>query len=403
MSTHGTQGRLALGFSCIGHAFSHVFEPVFFVVALSLPTVFGISYETALTLIVGGKLLFGIAAPFTGWLGDRWSATGMMTLFFLGTGGGAIWAGLSGSPVEMALALGVLGLFGSIYHPVGIAWLVHSAVNRGRALGINGAFGGFGPAVAALGAGALIDSFGWRAAFLVPGALCVLTGLVFLLSLARGWVSEKAPEANPEPPPDRRDAVRVYVVLAGVMLCGGLIYQSTQAAMPKLFEERMGSLLGEGALGIGSAVMLVYGLAGILQIGAGHLADRYALKAVYIAMYLIQAPALVAVAMLGGLPLGMAMMIAVCGNIGALPAENSLLARYTPARWRSTAYGLKFVLSFGVSGLGVPLVSVIRGTTGDFTLLFLILGGLALIVSVLLLSLPSDRKNTSTPTPVPAE
>ena len=33
-------------------------------------------------------------------------------------------------------------------------------------------------------------------------------------------------------------------------------------------------------------------------------------------------------------------------NTGALPAENSLMARYAPARWQATAYGLKFIIAF---------------------------------------------------------
>ncbi|WP_157879280.1 MFS transporter [Pararhodospirillum photometricum] len=397
------KGRLSLGFSCVGHAFSHVFEPVFFVVALTLPAAFGISYEAALGLIVVGKILYGLASPISGWLGDRWSAMGMMTLFFLGVGGSAIWAGLASGPAEMAIALTFMGLFGSIYHPVGLALLVRTAVNRGKALGINGAFGGFGPAVAGIGAGALIDFTGWRSALIVPGILCVVCGLAFWLAQARGWVSAGAENTKPEPVPDRRAMVRVNLVLAGVMLLGGIIAQATQAAMPKLFEDRMGDLLGGGALGVGGAVMAVYGLAGCFQIFAGHLADRFPLKNVYIGMYLVQGPALAAVALLAGLPLGAAMAIALCASIGALPAENGLLARYTPARWRSTAFGFKYVLSFGISGLGVPLVSVMRGATGDFTALFLLLGGLTLVVIALLASLPSERPIVAESQAAPAE
>ncbi|KAA5606570.1 MFS transporter [Roseospira marina] len=397
------QARTALGFSCVGHSISHIFEPIFYVVALVLPAQFGISYEAALALILGGKLMFGIVAPLAGWLGDRWSATGMMAVYFLGIGAGAVWAGLAQSPLEMALALGLLGVFGSIYHPVGIAWLVRTAVNRGKALGINGAFGGFGPALGGVMAGVLIDTFGWRSAFLIPGGVTLLLGVAFIWMVARGVIIETKVDARSDPPPDRRDTARVYAIVAMTMLVGGIIYQATQASMPKVFEERLGGLLGDGASGVGLGVMIVYGLAGLFQIWTGHLADRFPLKTVYVSMYLLQVPVLALAATATGLPLLMVMLMMVSFNIGALPAENSLLARYTPPSWRSTAYGMKFVLSFGISGLAVPLVAWLRATTGDFMVLYLVLATLAGLVLIAGVRLPRERPAPEPTAAAPAE
>lgn len=382
------QARNALSFSCIGHLYAHVFEPIFYIVALVLPGELGLPYEEVLTLIVAAKLLYGLLAPAAGWLGDRWSTTGMMVLFFLGLGGSAIGVGLSSSAFGLALALAATGMFGSIYHPVGISWLLRNAVDKGKAIGVNGVFGGIGPAVAGLVAGAAIETLGWRAAFILPGILVVLTGMAFLWAVQRGAVVETKADRAPAAPPSKGDTWRAGLVLSVTMLGAGLIYQATQPALPKLFSERLGDGMGVGAAAM--AVTMVYLVAGLTQVVAGHLADRYPAKRIYVLAALAQAPLLLALAWLSGLSMVAMSLLAVACNMAAIPAENLLLNRFTPAKWRGTALGMKFVLSFGVSGLAVPLVSLIRGWTGGFETLFVLLAATALVVGGAATLLPAE-------------
>lgn len=381
--------RASLAFSCVGHLYAHVFEPIFYIAALVLPAELGLPYEEVLALIIAGKLLYGVLAPAAGWLGDRWSTVGMMAVFFLGLGVSAMAVGLAEGPLQVAVALGLVGLFGSIYHPVGIAWLIRNAVDKGKAIGLNGVFGGIGPAIAGMAGGGLIALAGWRAAFVVPGAVVLATGLLFLVALARGWVVETKTDRAPHAPPSPGDTWRAGIVLSVTMLCGGLIYQATQPALPKLFDERLGEV---GVLGASAAVTVVYLVAGLTQVVAGHLADRYPAKWIYIIAYVVQGPLLLVLAWGAGLPLVAVAVLAVSFNMAGIPAENLLLARYTPARWRGTAFGLKFVLAFGVSGLAVPLVSLVRGVTGGFSVLFLLLCLAALVVAAAATLLPPERR-----------
>lgn len=396
------QARAALSFSCIGHLYAHVFEPIFYIVALVLPGELGLPYEQVLALIIAAKLLYGVLAPVAGWLGDRWSTVGMMAVFFIGLGLSAMAVGLTDTTLGLSLALAATGLFGSIYHPVGISWLLRNAVDKGKAIGFNGVFGGIGPAVAGLIAGGLIETIGWRHAFILPGAAVVLTGLVFLWFLHRGLVVETKADRAPTAAASKGDTIRAGIVLTVTMLCAGLIYQATQPALPKLFSERLDDSIG--VAGAAFAVTAVYLVAGLMQVVAGHLADRYPAKTVYVVAALVQAPLLALVAWASGLPLVAASMLAVVFNMAGIPAENLLLNKYTPAKWRGTAFGLKFVLSFGVSGLAVPLVSLIRGMTGGFELLFLLLAGSAVMVACAATLLPAEMpKKTAAPEGAAAE
>ncbi len=389
--------RLPLVFSCLGHAYMHLFTAFYFVIVLALEDAWTLPYHELIELWTLGALLVGLVALPAGWLGDRWSASGMMVVFFVGLGAAGIVCGLVDSQSAMFLGLTAIGLFASIYHPVGIAWLVRNAKSRGKALGINGIFGGLGIASAALAAGALIDLSGWRAAFIIPGVVSVATGLVLFACLRMGLIVEAEVQPKSETGESRGDMVRVYVILLLTMVTMGIVFQATQTAMPKVFDLRLRDIAGDGIFGIGMIVALVYVSGSLMQLVGGYMADKYPLKPIYAGAFLFQIPVLAGVAAFGGLPLiGLAVAVVVLTS-APLPAENMLLARYTPARHHGLAYGIKFVLAFATAPLSIMLVSRIQERTGEFLWLFLILAALAGLAMLAALLLPGEWRRRTAP------
>ena len=383
--------RLALLFSCLGHAYMHLFTAFYFVIALSLEADWGIPNHELIKLWALGSLLVGLAALPAGWLGDRWSASGMMTVFFIGLGISGIVCGLVDSTLALMLGLAAVGLFSAIYHPVGIAWLVKSARARGMALAVNGIFGSLGVASAGLVAGVLIDAVSWRAAFIVPGVVCLVTGLALALSLRLGWVRETDSDQVAEPAPSRGDMFRVFGVLLLTMAVMGLMFHATQASLPKIFDLRLRDLAGEGALGIGALVALVYTAGGIMQLAGGWLADRFPLKPIYIGAFLFQVPVMALIATTGSPALIALAVFTVILSSAALPAENMLIARYTPLRHRSLAFGVKYVLAFAIANPAILLASWVEGRSGEFTQLYFILAVVAGVAALIACFLPSAR------------
>ncbi|MBV9521707.1 MAG: MFS transporter [Alphaproteobacteria bacterium] len=383
--------RLSMAFSNIGHFFAHLLMMLYPTVVLGLEGKFGLTYGELISLSLAGYILFGVAALPAGWLGDRWSAEGMMVLFFFGSGGAAVATGLAAGPLGIACGLALIGVFGSIYHPVGVAWLVRNAENRGRALGWNGIFGSLGIGLAALIAGALTQLISWRAAFIIPGALCMAAGLALLAAVRAGTVVAATVDRRPEPEASRADVMRAFIVLSITMLGAGLVSQATTVALPKVFALRLAGLTNGGILGAGGFVSLVFLVSSAAQLVGGWLADRYPLKRVYVWCWAIQLPFFLLAARLVDLPLLGAVIAFQCLGVFATPAENSLLVRYTPARWRATAFGAKFVLALGVSSAGVPLVAITYDRTGDFFWLFLAMAFLALIIVAAAAFLPRER------------
>ncbi|MCG8544793.1 MAG: MFS transporter, partial [Alphaproteobacteria bacterium] len=179
--------RLAVLFSNLGHFYVHLFTAFYAVIVLQLEREWDSSYEDLLRLWTLGALLTGVMALPAGRLGDVWNARILMSIYFIGMGGASIVCGLVDGPTALMLGLAGIGFFGAIYHPVGIPWLIRNARRHtGRNLAVNGIFGTFGTAGAGLIAGTLITMFSWRAAFFVPGAVCLITGLIMLYCVLTG-------------------------------------------------------------------------------------------------------------------------------------------------------------------------------------------------------------------------
>ena len=104
-------------------------------------------------------------------------------------------------------------MFGAIYHPVGIAMLVSGRDKVGRVLGVNGVYGNFGVALAALIAGALAYWINWRAAFLIPGAISIAIGVAFALLVPAAPKAARAAARAGGVTISRGTLMRVFAIL----------------------------------------------------------------------------------------------------------------------------------------------------------------------------------------------
>jgi MFS family permease len=380
----------------LGHTLDHLFMLIFPTVVIVMAPEFGLPYAEMLPLALGGFIAFGAGSIPAGWLGDRWSRHGMMVVFFVGIGLASIIAAFARSTWEIAAALTLIGLFAAIYHPVGIAMLVKDEPRLGLTLGINGVAGNLGLAFAALLSGALADLMHWRAAFVVPGVASVLLGLWFWAAVPPALVNTAGGKKAGGAPAMRVDVVRVFAILAVATIGGGLIFNATTVAMPKIFDERLNALTNT-AFGIGAFVCAVYVLAAIAQLCVGQLIDRRPLRGVFVAVAAMQAPLLWLAGSVENwlmLAVAIAMMFFIFGQI---PINDAMVARYTDDRWRARAYALRYVISFGASATAVPLVALLHGRTGGFEAVFLVLAFVAAAIFAAALFFPRPRPIEAAP------
>jgi MFS family permease len=384
------QSRLTVAFLNLGHFLDHLAMLIYATAVLVMTGRFGLSYQEMLPLSIGGFIAFGGGSLPAGWLGDRWGRRNMMVVFFFGLGAALVLAGLVTSRWQIVAALTLIGVFASIYHPVGIAMLVKDQARVGRALGWNGVWGNLGLAFAAFIAGWFSDHLSWRAAFIVPGVFTLAAGAAFALLVPNA----AAPAAKVAAGATRRvpDALarRVFALLTLATLCSGVIFAAATNAMPKIFDERL-SALAHTTSGIGTLVAIVYTIAAMAQLLVGQLIDRYPLRSIFLPLALLQVPLLLLAGMLSDwamLALAIAMMFVV---FGLIPINDAMVARYAQDSWRSRVYAVRYVVSFGASLPAIPLVAYLQPEAGGYAPLFGVLAAIALGTLAAALLFPSGR------------
>ncbi len=373
----------------VGHTLDHLFMLIFPTVVLAMAPEFGRPYSEMLPLALGGFIMFGAGSIPAGWLADRWSRRGMMVVFFVGIGVSSMLTGFARAAWQVAAGITLIGTFAAIYHPVGIAMLVSGRDKVGRVLGVNGVFGNLGVAFAALIAGALAHWLSWRAAFIVPGIASIAIGIGFAAAVPELKISAKAATGGPRQVFSRRLLARVFSILLVTTLCGGIIFNSTTVAMPKIFDEKLTALV-DTTLGIGLLVSGVYVLAAMAQLVVGHLLDRDTIRSVLVPIVALQAPLLLVAAFFDNylmLLIALAMMFFIFGQV---PINDAMVAAYTDERWRARALAVRYVVSFGASALSVPLIALMHRYSSDFRYLFFVLAGMAAAMFCAALFMPSQ-------------
>ena len=173
-----------ISFVNAGHFIDHYAMLIFAAAVIIMGPALGMAYSELLPYATPGFIAFGAGSLLTGWLGDRWSRRHMMLIFFIGIGLAMISVGFVQTPPQLGAALFAIGIFASIYHPVGTAMIVSYAEKLGREMGLNGVWGNLGVASSALVTGVIGQYFGWRFAFIVPGIVTILIGFAFAILLA---------------------------------------------------------------------------------------------------------------------------------------------------------------------------------------------------------------------------
>ncbi len=384
----------------MGHFLDHLVMLVFATVAaLVLRLEWNMSYSELIAYATPGFVAFGIFSLPAGRLADRWSREGMMVVFFFGIGVSSIACALAQGPIEMAVSLFAVGMFAAIYHPVGLTLVVEGAKRTGMALAYNGIWGNLGVGGAALLTGLMIDSAGWRAAFYVPGFISIALGLAYLSlmwsevvelpksrRMAARAAEQKPPKKNYFPEEDRELYLRITIIVLYVTGISAFVFQSVTFALPKIFEERLTGI-AETATMIGWATFIVAAIASLAQIAVGHLLDSAGPRTMFLIVAGLQSICFMLMPGLEGWSALAVAMFFVMGSFGQLPITDYIIGKTATPELRASIYGARFVLTFTVLAVALPLIGWIHANWG-FDMLFRMLAVTSASVFIVALLLP---------------
>lgn len=423
--------RSVLFVASVGHALCHVATLVLQQVVVEAArdlNIGAIGWVVAL-----GPFLLGFGAVPAGALGDRFGLrraySGYLALLSLS----ACAAAFASSAGLFISAAALVGLAASIHHPVGLALLTEALPQqRARAFGIHGFVGHLGSTLAPFLVLLLAQFAGWRHTYRLIALVAAL--LLCVLLATRATLGERAADQQRRAGasgggggtagtvgfvPWRLALAPTLLVVMAAMVANGWVHQGFWSTWTSFVRAQVGALpeapptattllplvqrlaellpdawlgaVGVAATAVGSARIdagALVAIAGALatfvcafgsvgELFGARLAKRGSGLRAYAVMNAISAAGLVGVACGRGPWLLAAGALFTFCHFGTQPIENELIARRADPRIRGVAYGMKFVVSFGLGSMAAgPAIAVWQNH--GFPPVFLVLAGLAL-------------------------
>jgi MFS family permease len=392
-----------IGFINFAHGLDHFVILIYPTVVIALQAVYGRSYSDLIWLSTASFVAFGLFSLPAGWLSDRWSRRNMLVAFYLGCGVSLVGAAASSSFVFLTISLFGLGVFAAIYHPVGTAMILENATQRGRSMAFNGVCGNVGVSLAAGITAVLTAAFSWRGAFLVPGVICIVTGMIYYWLVpveTRRAVSRSTSADVVLSTPVAATIAGLFVIVA---LTAGLVFNTMAVALPKIVEERVGNDIS--LVVVGGLTTAVFLCGAIAQITVGRLVERIPVHILFTILAVMQFAGVVWSSYASGMMLVFALAFTMASIYGQVTVNDLVIARYTADAWRGRIFAVRYFLTFTISGAAVSMIALLYGRGGfDLVLQATALAAFCFLVAVALIAvIVSSVEKARVPHPAPAE
>jgi MFS family permease len=372
--------RRSIVFLNWAHAIDHFVLLIYPTVVIGLEAIYQRPYSELIALSTTAFVAFGLFSLPAGWLADRWSRRNMMAAFYVGCGLSMVLTAFAPDLFWLSAGMFLLGMFAAIYHPVGMAMLIEATGARGRSLAFNGVCGNLGVSLAAGISAALATYFGWRAAFLLPALLCIATGIVYVWMTPDDRHDIKKRVSKAAVPLTAKTAVALFGLFLVIAISAGLVFNILTIALPKIVDEGMSTTVSLSMVGSIATAVLVCGA--LAQLAVGRLVEWVAPHTIFAIVTALGFAGNLWATYASGIPLLIALAVAIAAIYGQVTVNDMILARYTADAWRGRVYAVRYFTLFISAGASVAMISLLHNS-GGFSL---VLGVNAIIALLMFLS-----------------
>jgi MFS family permease len=351
------------------HAFGQIHTALFPI--LKSPAEFNLTYQQIGLIAAIPPLCQAILSIPTGLLSDRFGSKKMVLLSMLVAAAGAVLASQSQSPFMLIVAISLLYVNTSIYHPAAYSFttLLFRSEDRSKALGVHGAGGTFGMAIGPISVTVLLGllAFGWRQVYLFWFFPLILGTIATLRIKAEPQKELRNPIELDEPPEETSTLLTAnlvfFLVFVGIrMMANGMVssFLTLFLVEVKGVADYWASLVlgGNYLMGLIAAPL------------GGFLAAKYGEKK-WLQVVLLLSYLSLAVAMFAPNIALFVVMYLLNGffNFLGMAANSSIMASLSPSHQRGLGYAL-FFLPGSVMGAVAPIVAAFIAEMYGLTIIF---------------------------------
>ena len=332
-------------------------------------------------------LFYGWGSFPVGFLADRVSKKLLISASMALCGVSAILVSLSHSLPVTALALILLGIGASLYHPPGYASMaLLSPEMRGRYMGIQGLGGDLGMAVSFFTTTAIGSYLGWRNAFLAWGVVGVLMAAVDMATIIDETIQVDPTVARLGYLETLRkmfttDHLRNLLLVSVIVVCSGALWNGVSAFILVYINE----VKGVGLLIAGGLSTFKYTIGAFGNILGGELSDRMGRRRILLFGFGLFTVSLLGLTIApGNLPL-MFLMVAVLGFSFFITQSpmNALIGDVSHRDTVGVTYGVNFSIKYGIGSFAPAIAGYLAAQYSmDYVFYFFaIISAVAFVVS----------------------
>ena len=297
-------------------------------------------------------LFYGWGSFPVGFLADRISKKLLISASMALCGVSAILVSLSHSLPITALALILLGIGASLYHPPGYASMaLLSPELRGRYMGIQGLGGDLGMAISFFTTTAIGSYLGWRNAFLAWGVLGIVMAVVDLTTIIDETIQTDPSVTRLGYVETLRrmfstDHLRNLLLVSVIVVCSGALWNGVSAFILVYINE----VKGVGLLIAGGLSTFKYTIGAFGNVLGGELSDRLGRRKILLFGFGLFTISLLALTMAPGNLALMFLMVAVLGFSFFITQSpmNALIGDVSHRDTVGVTYGVNFSIKYGI-------------------------------------------------------